>query len=54
MKHFDSNVEYIKYLVNKEIASRFFEGTLTEQDGSYQDIAKSIIPGPKAIFRPCL
>ncbi len=54
MKHFDSNVEYIKYLVNKEIASRFFQGTLTEQDEYYQDIAKSIIPGPKAIFRCCI
>ena len=54
MKHFDSNVEYIKYLVNKEIASRFFQGTLTEQEDSYQEIAKSIIPGPKAQFRCCI
>ncbi len=54
MKHFDSNVEYIKYLVNKEIASRFFQGTLTEHEDSYQDIAKSIIPGPKAQFRCCI
>ena len=54
MKHFDSNVEYIKYLVNKEIASRFFKGILTEEEESFQEIAKAIIPGPKAQFRCCI
>ncbi len=28
MNNFESNVQYIKYLVNKEVAYRFFQGIL--------------------------
>lgn len=51
---FESNVQYIKYLVNKEIAKRFFKGELESTLDSYRDIAESIIPGPKATFRCCI
>lgn len=54
MNHFESNVQYIKYLVNKEVASRFFQGTLEKGFFSEKEIAESIIPGPKASFRCCI
>lgn len=54
MNHFDSNVQYIKYLVNKEVASRFFQGTLDRSMDSVREIAEAIIPGPKAMFRCCI
>lgn len=54
MKGFESNVQYIKYLVNKEVAQRFFHGTLDKSINSYREIAEAIIPGPKAMFRCCI
>ncbi len=54
MKNFESNVQYIKYLVNKEVASRFFQGTLEMGINSLREIAEAIIPGPKALFRCCI
>lgn len=54
MQRFESNVQYIKYLVNKEIAKRFFYGELHSNIASYRDIAEAIIPGPKALFRCCI
>lgn len=54
MKQFESNVQYIKYLVNKEVARGFFLGELDESMDSTRKIAKSIIPGPKATFRCCI
>ena len=54
MNNFESNVQYIKYLVNKEVASRFFQGTLEKGFFSEKEIAESIIPGPKASFRCCV
>ncbi|MBQ3567729.1 MAG: ferredoxin, partial [Anaerotignum sp.] len=54
MKNFESNVQYIKYLVNKEVAYRFFNGTLTKGPLLERDIAKTIMPGPKASFRCCI
>ena len=54
MKGFESNVQYIKYLVNKEVASRFLMGDLDKSVYSLRDIAESIIPGPKAMFRCCI
>ncbi|HIY05335.1 MAG TPA: 4Fe-4S dicluster domain-containing protein [Candidatus Anaerotignum merdipullorum] len=50
MKNFESNVQYIKYLVNKEVAKRFFNGTSDDP----REIAEVIIPGPKALFRCCI
>ena len=47
MKNFESNVQYIKYLVNKEMASRFFSGTLVKDPFLERDIAEAIIPGPR-------
>lgn len=54
MSNFESNVQYIKYLVNKEVASRFFQGKLEKNVDSLRDIAEAIIPGPKAMFRCCI
>ncbi|MBQ9090969.1 MAG: hypothetical protein IJY52_01710 [Anaerotignum sp.] len=54
MKNFESNVQYIKYLVNKEVANRFFSGTLVPGPFLERDIAEAIIPGPKAMFRCCI
>lgn len=54
MAKFESNVQYIKYLVNKEVSKRFFENTLENTLESYVDIAEKIIPGPKAMFRCCI
>ncbi|KXL52785.1 iron hydrogenase 1 [Anaerotignum neopropionicum] len=54
MKEFESNVQYIKYLVIKEVAQRFFHGTLDKSINSYREIAEAIIPGPKAMFRCCI
>ena len=51
MSNFESNVQYIKYLVNKEVATRFFQGKLEHNMDSLRDIAEAIIPGPKATFR---
>lgn len=54
MKEFESNVQYIKYLVNREVARRFFSGSLNKTIDDYRGIAESIIPGPKAMFRCCI
>ncbi|MBQ7758495.1 4Fe-4S dicluster domain-containing protein [Anaerotignum sp.] len=54
MSNFESNVQYIKYLVNKEVASRFFQGTLVKDPFLERNIAEAIIPGPKASFRCCI
>ena len=54
MNSFESNVQYIKYLVNKEVASRFFQGNLEKGMDSVREIAEAIIPGPKAMFRCCI
>ena len=54
MKQFESNVQYIKYLVNKEVAYRFFQGTLVKGPFLERDIAEAIIPGPKSSFRCCI
>ena len=54
MKRFESNVQYIKYLVNKEVSHRFFTGELEHRTDTYRDIAQTIIPGPKASFRCCI
>lgn len=53
MKKFESNVQYIKYLVNKEITKRFVDGTLYNYD-SIEQISESIIPGPKPMTRCCI
>lgn len=53
-KNFESNVQYIKYLVNKEIARRFFKGTLSDSVDVIREISEEIIPGPKALFRCCI
>lgn len=49
INNFESNVQYIKYLVNKEVAKRFFLGNLDNSIDSVREIAEEIIPGPK----PC-
>lgn len=54
INNFESNVQYIKYLVNKEVAKRFFVGNLDNSIDSVREIAEEIIPGPKALFRCCI
>ena len=54
VSNFESNVQYIKYMVNKEVVHRFFQGTLDRSIGSIREIAEAIIPGPKALFRCCI
>ena len=54
INNFESNVQYIKYLVNKEVAKRFFIGNLDNSIDSVREIAEEIIPGPKALFRCCI
>ena len=54
MSKFESNVQYIKYLGNKECASRFFNGELDKEVNMEKEIAEAIIPGPKASFRCCI
>ena len=49
INNFESNVQYIKYLVNKEVAKRFFIGNLDNSIDSVREIAEEIIPGPKAV-----
>ena len=49
---FESNVQYIKYLVNKEITKRFLKGENLEE--VIEDIAETIIPGPKPMTRCCI
>ena len=46
INNFESNVQYIKYLVNKEVAKRFFIGNLDNSIDSVREIAEEIIPGP--------
>ncbi len=53
-RNFESNVQYIKYLVNKTVAQRFFNDELNQADESIRLIAEEIIPGPKALFRCCI
>ena len=54
MSKFESNVLYFKYLVNRECASRFFNGELDKEINMEKEIAEAIIPGPKASFRCCI
>ena len=51
MKRFDTDVQYLKYKVLREVSKNAFEGTLLE---SYNDIPKNIIPGPKPTTRCCV
>lgn len=55
MKQFENNVQYIKYLVNKTVAERFFRGELENNNADVlKEISEEIIPGPKALFRCCI
>lgn len=47
-------MQYIKYLVNKEVAERFFRGEIQNNANMQKEIAEKIIPGPKALFRCCI
>lgn len=48
---FESNVQYIKYQVLKEVSKLAFDGNLKE---GYRDIPNKIVPGPKPITRCCI
>ena len=52
MSKFESNVQYTKYLVNREIVKRFLAGENLNE--VIEDIAETIIPGPKPITRCCI
>ncbi len=51
MRLFDTNVQYIKYRVLKEVIRRACEGGLQE---AYMEIPAIISPGPKATTRCCV
>ena len=44
IKKFESNVQFTKYKVNREITERFINGTL---DNSLDEIDEKLFPGPK-------
>lgn len=50
-KLFDTNVQWIKYKVLKEVIRRAYEGGL---DDAYLDIPKIISPGPKSELNCCI
>lgn len=52
MRKFESNVQYTKYLVNKEVTKRYLNGENLNE--IIDDIAETIIPGPKPITRCCI
>lgn len=52
MRKFESNVQFIKYEVNKEISRRFLMGQKVEDH--LDEITENIIPGPKPITRCCI
>lgn len=51
MRKFDTQVQYLKYKVLREIARQAFNGTLLEK---ITDIPKMIIPGTKPTMRCCV
>ena len=51
MRHFDTEVQYLKYRVLKAVSRRAFDGTLLK---GITDIPKEIIPGPKPTTRCCI
>ena len=52
MRKFESNVQYTKYLVNKEVTRRYINGENLWE--AMDEIAHTIIPGPKPITRCCI
>lgn len=54
LKRFQSNVQYIKYLVNKAVAEHFLQGSLENSVVFCRDLAEQIVPGPKASSRCCI
>jgi [FeFe] hydrogenase (group B1/B3) len=50
-RKFDTNVQYLKYMVLREIAREAFNDTLLE---SLTDIPKKIIPGKESTMRCCV
>lgn len=50
-RKFENNVQYIKYLVNKEVLKRFLKGDL---ETSIDKVAQTIVPGPKPLTRCCI
>lgn len=51
MRTFETDVQFLKYRILKEVAERAFAGNLME---SYYEIPKIISPGPKATMRCCI
>lgn len=49
---FESNVQYTKYQVNKELARRFLAGE--DVKDHLEEIEKTIVPGPKPVTRCCI
>lgn len=52
MRKFESNVQYMKYLVNKEVTKRYINGENLNE--VIDDISETIIPGPKPMTRCCI
>ena len=50
-RSFDTNVQLLKYKVNKGVVEHFDKGTL---ESAYRDIPLAIAPGPKPTMRCCV
>ena len=53
MRKFESNVQYTKYLVNREMAKRFLNGEKMNAE-TVKKIGETISPGPKPNTRCCI
>lgn len=51
MRKFDTKVQHLKYKVLREVARHAFEDRLIE---CYNDIPKTIVPGPESTMRCCI
>lgn len=51
MRNFETDVQFLKYRILKEVASRAYDGNLME---TYYEVPKIISPGPKATMRCCI
>ena len=51
MRKFDTQVQYLEYKVLREVARHAWDDTLL---GSFNDIADTIVKGPKPTMRCCI
>lgn len=54
LEKFENNVQYVKYLINREVASRYLQGTLHKGEKRLREMAEEILPGSRPSFRCCI